>query len=153
MFPEAPSSYFWSGSPYAFSSNDAWYVLFAYGYAYVNPRSYNYSVRLVRGGQSFGSFDSQWVNTTYTLTITPSGTGSGTVTSNTGGINCGATCSASYTSGTSVILTATPTSGSTFAGWSGACANTSGTCTVSSRSSISATTTAAPLALTTRPAP
>ncbi len=67
---------------------------------------------------------------TYTLTVTKSGTGSGTVTSNPAGINCGTTCSTSYTSGTSVTLTASPASGSTFAGWSGACSGT-GACTIS----------------------
>ncbi|MBZ4193557.1 MAG: right-handed parallel beta-helix repeat-containing protein [Candidatus Contendobacter sp.] len=64
----------------------------------------------------------------YTLTITKPGTGTGTVISNPAGINCGITCAAGFTSGQSVILTATPTSGSTFAGWSGAC--NGATCTV-----------------------
>ncbi len=56
---------------------------------------------------------------TFTLTVTKSGTGSGTVTSSPAGINCGTTCSASYNSGTVVTLTATPASGSVFAGWTG----------------------------------
>jgi hypothetical protein len=47
-----------------------------------------------------------------------------------GSINCGSTCSATYTGGASVTLTATPASGSTFAGWSGACTGT-GTCALS----------------------
>ncbi len=47
--------------------------------------------------------------------------GSGTVTSNPDGINCGRTCSASFNSGSNVTLTATPASGSTFAGWAGDC--------------------------------
>jgi virginiamycin B lyase len=55
----------------------------------------------------------------YTLSIVPSGTGSGTVTSNQPGIACGATCSASYYSTTQVTLTAVAATGSTFAGWSG----------------------------------
>ena len=64
------------------------------------------------------------------VTLTVSKSGSGTVTSNPTGINCGSTCSASYASGTSVTLTAAAAAGSTFAGWSGACTGT-GTCTVS----------------------
>ncbi|MBZ0159098.1 MAG: hypothetical protein K8G79_02970, partial [bacterium] len=56
------------------------------------------------------------------LTVTKTGTGSGTVTSNPGGIDCGASCSANYPTGTPVTLTPTPASGSTFAGWSGDCA-------------------------------
>jgi hypothetical protein len=66
---------------------------------------------------------------TFTLTATKSGTGSGTITSSPAGINCGSTCSANYTVGTSVTLTATAGSGSTFAGWSGACTGT-GACVV-----------------------
>jgi hypothetical protein len=65
----------------------------------------------------------------FALNVSKSGTGSGTITSSPSGIDCGATCSHSYTSGTVVTLTASPASGSTFAGWSGACSGTGG-CTV-----------------------
>ncbi|HYD42317.1 MAG TPA: glycoside hydrolase family 6 protein [Anaeromyxobacter sp.] len=67
---------------------------------------------------------------TYALTVTKGGTGSGTVTSNTGGINCGSVCSASYTSGTTVTLTASAASGSMFGGWSGCSSSSGSTCTV-----------------------
>ncbi len=76
--------------------------------------------------------------TSYTLSVSKTGSGTGTVTSNPAGINCGATCSASYNSGTSVTLTATPDSGSTFTGWSGDCTGT-GTCIVSMTSAKSVT--------------
>jgi len=69
----------------------------------------------------------QGVPTPNPLSVIKSGTGSGTVSSNPAGINCGSTCSGSF--GGSVTLTATPATGSTFAGWSGACTGT-GTCTV-----------------------
>ncbi len=65
--------------------------------------------------------------TTFELTVTP--TGGGTVTSDRGGISCGTTCSQRYGSGTVVELTATPSSGWAFAGWSGACSGTAA-CTV-----------------------
>jgi virginiamycin B lyase len=55
----------------------------------------------------------------YTLSVAPSGSGSGTVTSNPSGINCGMTCNASFYSGEQVTLTAVAATGSTFAGWSG----------------------------------
>ena len=49
-FPNTPpSSYFWSGSPYAHSSNSAWWVYLGFANAFV--RSNGYSVRLVRAGQ------------------------------------------------------------------------------------------------------
>jgi hypothetical protein len=68
-------------------------------------------------------------DTFFTLTVNKTGSGQGTVTSSPSGINCGPTCSADFTSGAVVTLTATPATGSTFAGWSGACSGT-GTCTV-----------------------
>jgi YVTN family beta-propeller protein len=55
----------------------------------------------------------------FMLSVTPSGNGAGTVTSTPSGINCGATCSASFQQGTQVTLSAAAASGSTFAGWSG----------------------------------
>lgn len=47
--------------------------------------------------------------------------GGGTVTSNVGGINCGAICSAVLLHNTPVTLAATPSRGFAFAGFSGAC--------------------------------
>ena len=66
----------------------------------------------------------------YTLAVSTAGTGSGTVTSSPAGINCGSTCSASYASGTQVMLTTTTASGSTFVGWSGGGCSGTGTCVV-----------------------
>ncbi len=75
-----------------------------------------------------------------TFTLSVSETGSGTVTSSPSGINCGATCSANFASGTMVTLTATPTGGALFSGWGGACSGT-GNCnvTMNSATSVSAT--------------
>ena len=64
-----------------------------------------------------------------TVTVSRRGTGSGTVRSSPGGIDCGSSCTASYPAGTPVGLSATPALGSKFAGWSGACAGTL-SCTV-----------------------
>ena len=57
--------------------------------------------------------------TTFDLSVSKSGSGSGTVTSSPAGISCGSTCSSSYTVGTSVVLAESPAAGSTFAGWTG----------------------------------
>ena len=55
------------------------------------------------------------------LTVTEAGTGTGTVTSNPTGINCPTTCSASFESGSQVVLTATAGTGSTFTSFSANC--------------------------------
>ena len=77
---------------------------------------------------------------TFPLSVTLAGMGGGIVTSTPAGISCPATCSANFNSGTMVTLTATPASGSTFAGWSGACTGT-GSCslTINSNQSVTAT--------------
>src|SRR5207247_2272940 len=80
----------------------------------------------------------------YTLTVTKAGSGSGTVTSSPAGINCGATCSASFASGTSVTLTATPASGSVFGSWSGAGCSGTGSCVVTMNAAQSVTATFLP---------
>ena len=95
-----------------------------------------------------------------TLTVAGGGTGNGSVTSQTGlspAINCsitagvaGATgCSGSYPNGTSVTLTATPATGHTFTGWSGACTGT-GTCqvTMNQARNVTASFAAPPFTLT-----
>jgi Domain of unknown function (DUF1929)/Divergent InlB B-repeat domain len=72
---------------------------------------------------------------TYVVNVTGSGTGSGTVKSQTGlspAINCSiaagtavsGTCSASYPQGTAVTLSAAAAGGQTFDGWSGNCTGT-----------------------------
>lgn len=77
---------------------------------------------------------------TFSLTVTAAGTGSGTITSTPTGINCGSSCSAGYSSGASVTLTASAASGSTFTGWSGACSGV-GTCVVAMTAARSVTAT------------
>ena len=67
---------------------------------------------------------------TFALTVTKNGTGSGKVTSMPAGIDCGTDCNETYNNNTMVVLTAMPALGSTFDGWTGACTNTTGTCTV-----------------------
>jgi uncharacterized repeat protein (TIGR01451 family) len=71
----------------------------------------------------------------YRLRTVKSGNGAGTLTA--AGINCGADCEERYASPTPVTLTATPTAGSFFYGWTGPCASstadpygTTGTCSL-----------------------
>jgi len=67
------------------------------------------------------------------LAVYTVGSGTGTVVSNPAGVNCvaGVGCTGFFTAGSSVQLTATPTAGSTFGGWSSNCQpDTQPTCTV-----------------------
>lgn len=98
------------------------------------------------------NFSGQGVS--YTLTVASAGTGSGTIKSQTGlspAINCTVTtgtatgtCSGTYPNATSVVLTATATTGS-FDGWTGSCSGT-GTCTLAmtSNRAVTGTFTAPP---------
>ena len=88
--------------------------------------------------------------TLYTLSVSRTGTGSGTITSDTGGISCGASCWADYASGTTVTLTATPSDGSYFFGWGGACTG-AGSCvvTMSAAKNVTATFKPEPFVATT----
>jgi hypothetical protein len=76
-----------------------------------------------------------------TLTLARNGDGAGIVTSSPAGIACGATCTHDYPNGTIVTLTAAPSSGSTFTGWSGAGCSGTGTCTVTMTNAATVTTT------------
>jgi uncharacterized repeat protein (TIGR02543 family) len=78
---------------------------------------------------------------TFPLTVTKAGNGAGTVTSSSGGINCGSTCSATFASGALVTLSAAASSGSTFAGWSGAGCSGTSSCTVTMSTAQTVTAT------------
>lgn len=69
----------------------------------------------------------------FTLSVGRSNPGTivGTPNGNDRQLNCGGNCSAKFTSGTVVTLTATPPTGKQFVNWSGACSGTAPTCLVS----------------------
>jgi len=75
---------------------------------------------------------------TYALAVTKTGSGSGKVRSPYPGIDCGPTCSQTYTKGSQVALVAWPDPGSIFTGWAGACSGT-GNCAVAVSSDLTAT--------------
>jgi hypothetical protein len=74
------------------------------------------------------------------LSVTKTGTGTGSVSTSPSGIACGATCNASFVQGLPITLTAAPSSGSTFTGWSGGGCGGNQTCvtTLSANTTISA---------------
>ena len=79
----------------------------------------------------------------FQLTVSTAGAGTGTVSSAPSGITCPTTCVADFQNTAQVTLTATPSTGFTFTGWSGACTGTSNTCTVSGSSGSSTMTATA----------
>jgi hypothetical protein len=76
-----------------------------------------------------------------TLTVSKTGTGTGSVTSTPAGIDCGTTCAAAFAFNTQVTLTANPIAPSTFAGWSGACSGAASTCTITMNAAQNVTAT------------
>jgi hypothetical protein len=82
------------------------------------------------------SVTATFAQTQYTLDVSVSG--NGTVTSSPIGISCPSVCTMNYASGTSVMLTATPSRGASFNGWGGACTG-NGSCLVAMNSLESVT--------------
>jgi GH25 family lysozyme M1 (1,4-beta-N-acetylmuramidase) len=147
-----------SGCPWTATSNASWITITS-GSSGNGNGTVSYSVAtnlstssrtgtMTIAGQTFTV--NQTGTTIYTLTVNKTGTGNGTVTGP--GINCGSDCQETYPSGTSVTLTATAASGSTFAGWSGACSGT-GSCTIimNANKSVTATFNEAPPILEVTP--
>lgn len=98
------------------------------------------------GNDSFTNPTTIVAGTTGSLAETKVGSGSGGVTSQDGGISCGATCTASYVNSSKLVLTATAVGGSVFTGWSGACSGI-GSCavTINGATKVNAMLTLAPL--------
>jgi len=91
-------------------------------------------------GCSGGDSDSATTAATFNLAISIDGPGTGTVISSPAGINCGTDCTESFTENTVVTLTTSSASGSSFAGWSGACSGTeSCSVTMDAKKSVIAT--------------
>lgn len=72
----------------------------------------------------------------YTIVVNKTGGGTGTVSSNPGGITCGADCNETYAANTVVTLSAMANVDSTFTGWSGPCSGT-GNCVVTVNAAVS----------------
>ncbi len=111
------SGYAWGGDDNSQDAVTGW----------VNFKGTNYGVKGTGSGCGSPS--------AYNLSVAKSGSGTGVVTGDINGndgtpINCGADCDDDYASGASVVLTAAPDTGSTFANWSGDCSGTLSTCAI-----------------------
>ena len=101
------------------------------------PQSAGYNASAGLGSINVANLVNNWNSSqSHTLTVTISGTG--TVASTDGFINCPGTCSHSYAANSPVTLNASPGTGETFNGWSGACTGT-GSCNLTVKSSVAVT--------------
>lgn len=78
------------------------------------------------------------VASTFTVTVSKVGTGTGVVISSPGKIQCGTGCSGSFPSGSVVTLIPAAAAGSVFTGWGGGCAGT-GSCTLAANEPVTVT--------------
>jgi Divergent InlB B-repeat domain len=77
----------------------------------------------------------------FSVTTAKVGTGAGTVSGSPAGISCDPTCSYTYYAGTVVTLAATPSTGSTFSGWSGGGCSGTDPCGLAGNGSVTVTAT------------
>jgi sugar lactone lactonase YvrE len=96
----------------------------SYTYSGSENTTYTFSVEAIDAGNGGTSSPASitWEIVPSQVAVSFAGSGTGTVTSIPSGLNCPGTCTAQF-DGVPVTLTATPTGGSTFAGWT----DTSGT--------------------------
>jgi len=108
-----------------------------------------YVLRLTANDGLLQAFDDMTVTVTVatptepprTLTVILAGSGTGQVTSNPPGIDCGADCDETYDDGTVVTLTGTADAGSVFAGLSGGGCNGTAPCAVTVTADTTVTAT------------
>ena len=89
--------------------------------AFTGTATFTYRVTDGQGDSDDATVTVTVAPNTRTLTVVRDGTGAGSVVSTPTGINCGTTCSASFTTNAVVTLTATAAAGSLFDSWSSDC--------------------------------
>ena len=81
------------------------------------------------------------ITDSHSVSVSKSGGGTGSVSSDPAGIDCGSTCAAIFHGGTPVTLTATADAGSVFAGWSDPACGANSICEVTVEDDVSLTAT------------
>ncbi len=107
---------------------------------FVAPAAGSYKVFFIGKGEALGNIARQFEvlelsaeqgdDTCLTLSVIKAGSGTGKVTSQPAGIDCGLACSYKFTANQLVSLTANPDTGTTFTGWTGAGCSGTGYCDV-----------------------
>jgi subtilisin family serine protease len=93
----------------------------------------------VSSGRRLNAFNAlNSIAPTFAVMVAKNGTGTGTVASAPAGIDCGGDCNERFPGGSTVTLTATPSAGSVFTGWSGGGCSGTGTCAVSTTATVTA---------------
>ncbi|MGC2062029.1 MAG: DUF1566 domain-containing protein [Thermodesulfovibrionales bacterium] len=135
IFTATKESFYWASTTIAMTppAESAWQVSFFEGYAIGLLKDLHGYARCVRGGLFY-----------YQLNITPNGTGTGTVTTNPSGINCGSACSAFFPANTVVNFQAisalgSALGGSIFSGWGGDAGCATGQMTMNGNKNCTAT--------------
>jgi Divergent InlB B-repeat domain len=101
------------------------------GHVACHPRATAEAIRLDPERRDDGfTFVTDFYLVSPTLAVTASGSGRGSVLSSPAGIDCGATCKASFAVGTTVELAAAAAAGSMFTGWTRDCAGQPAICTL-----------------------
>jgi hypothetical protein len=142
-----------SGGTMIYNSGDVLSAATAFYGPSLSSGTYTWKVSAC-GASTYGCSWTPWASgsfvyaASYTLSVTKSDDGLGTVTSNPAGINYGTDNTENYIAGTVVTLTATPDTGYTFATWGGACAaaGSANTCmlTMDAAKSVNASFVCAP---------
>jgi phospholipase C len=121
----------------ASAATNSYFVGWAGGCSGNNPTC---TLTLSASQQATATFDT--IQNAPVLSVSLAGNGTGTISSNPSGINCGLTCSASFSAGTQVTLTEIPAAKTYFAGWAGpGCSGDSAICTLTLDASQQVTAT------------
>ncbi len=110
-----------------------------HSHTYTIPGFYTVSLSVTGPGGSNSLTRTRYITVYPTLVVSKTGNGTGTITSNPVGINCGSNCSANFNYQAVVTLTAVPAPDSTFVGWNGGGCSGTDSCTMNVQTATTVT--------------